>query len=74
MEHDDYSNMTAEKEDGMINGDCQLVRPGERVKDNSITSDKEQKKKIGLEDERNKIILSGTFRICNVSVSTREFI
>lgn len=60
MEHDDYSNMTAEKEDGMINGDCQLLRLGERVKDNSITSDK-----------GNKIILSGTFRICNVSVSTR---
>lgn len=60
MEHDDYSNMTAEEEDRMINGDCQLLRLGERVKDNSITSDKEQKK-VGLGDEGNKIILSGTF-------------
>ena len=60
MEHDNYLNMTAEEEDGMINGDCQLLRLGERVKDNSIISDKEQKK-VTLGDEGNKIILSGTF-------------
>lgn len=60
MERDDYSNMTAEEKDGMINGDSQLLRPGERVKDDSMKSDKEQKK-ISSGNEGNKIILSGKF-------------
>lgn len=36
MECDDCSNMTAEKEDGIIDEDYHLCRLGGRVKDNAI--------------------------------------
>lgn len=45
MRNDDSSDMTAEKEDQMIDDDYYLFRLGEKVKDRAIPYDKDSRKR-----------------------------